>query len=244
MNTNKTLESKNYIFHFRSDSFAHQTINQIIDFQEQVYSTIAKEYGFTPEIKINYYLLETSKECGIEFNKLLTQNGCKTVPNFQTNAFAWFPNMVYVTYSSDIQANGFHEDAHLLTYAYFNERSTRFIEEGISVAYDNYWLGFPLHDCSHYVLCEKNETNIDELIHDQVFNNVNDLITYPVAGSFIKWIKAVYGMDRIKDIYKKSNGDSYYVLREGLIKSYMNFIKDVAVTEEQLTKICNALIGR
>jgi hypothetical protein len=242
LNTETIIKSKNYIFHVDTASLAYQNINQIIDLQEQVFSIITSAYNFTPNIVINYHLLETPKECGLVFNKLLVENGCNAIQNYQTNAFAWFPDMIYATYNSDIKAIGYHEDSHIITYSYFKSRSVQFVEEGISVSFDDYWLGLPLHSCSKYILYNTNKINLNKLIEDQYFNSINGLISYPVAGSFCKWVKSIYGMERIKEMYIKSNEDNKYIKKSGLLAEYFTFINEITINKEESVKIVNKLI--
>jgi hypothetical protein len=192
-------------------------------------------------VPLSYYFLDTPIECGIEFNRLCIEDGYPTIPNYRTNAFAWFPNTIYATYNSDIISIGHHEDAHILTYEYFKTRTIRFIEEGISVSFDNYWLGLPLHNCSHYILFYTDEIEINSLVSDSIFMNRNDLLTYPIAGSFIKWIISNHGMDTVKEIYINSNEDENYLLQTGLISDYLGFLKELTINEDESIKIIKKL---
>ncbi len=94
------------------------------------------------------------------------------------------------------------------------------INEGFAVYSDEMWYGFPLHDLNKYLLLEKKLIPLGELIEN--FRYYSDMVSYPQAGSFVKYLYEQYGVDKIKDLWKS-----------GAAKNFKRVLgKDIAALEK------------
>lgn len=226
MKNKVAINANHYIFTVNKDSLAHDDINTIIEVQENAFNKITQQLGFSSKLTINYHLLVSPIYCGREFNKQLINVGCEPISSYRTNAFAWYPNIICATYNKSIKAIGCHEDTHLLAYEYFKQLSSRFITEGLAVAFDEYWQGIPVHKYSKKVI-EAQSIEIASIINNNQFDSISDMITYPIAGSVCLWLIQTYGMEEMKNVYKESLNNCMYISEKYQFNDYFNFLRDL-----------------
>ena len=188
----KVKESKNYSFHYVDGSLAEKEIDLIIEEQEQVIKDLQEFFEIKVPFKIQYYLLNTSKQVG----KFYGDDG-------ECNGFAKYPDKIYAVYNKDVKCIGHHEDAHIVSDLIYEQNSI-FITEGIAMYFDKTWWG------------KENEYWVDQFLKDGSYIKVTELlydeemclkaeITYPIAGAFTNFLIDKFGKDKYIDLYKKDN---------------------------------------
>ncbi len=73
------------------------------------------------------------------------------------------------------------------------------INEGMAVYSDNEWHGHDLYQLTKYLVDNKRYISLDKLI--KIFRKTDDLISYPLAGSFVKYLDETYGRDIVIKIW-------------------------------------------
>ena len=183
-------ESKHYIFNYHKNSLADKDLDFIIDLQERCFEHITRVLKTTPPTKINYYLCESAEEVG----QLV---GCE--PN---NGMACFPNTIYAVYNETAQCIGFHEDAHIIAY-HINNPENSAIHEGLAMYFDRQWWGINNWDWTLYYIQQEKYVGIDQLLQEDVFDNIDCSISYPILGTFVDWLISTYGIDKFLELYKQ-----------------------------------------
>lgn len=74
------------------------------------------------------------------------------------------------------------------------------INEGMAVYSDNKWHGHDLYELTKYLVDNDRFVSLNKLIKD--FRKVDDLISYPLTGSFVKYLDEVYGRETVIKIWK------------------------------------------
>lgn len=75
------------------------------------------------------------------------------------------------------------------------------INEGMAVYSDNEWYGYDLHQLSKYLV--DNDKYISIVRMAKRLKKYDSMITYPILGSFAKFIDETYGRETIKIIWTK-----------------------------------------
>jgi hypothetical protein len=74
------------------------------------------------------------------------------------------------------------------------------VNEGMAVYSDNKWHGHDLYQLTRYLADNNRLVSLDRLIKH--FRKVDDLISYPLTGSFVKYLDEAYGRDTVLMIWK------------------------------------------
>ncbi len=200
------LSSQNYDFYFLKHSIAARDIEQIVELQENCYREICGYLNIQPNIRIQYYLLESPELVGEVYGDYEPCNG-----------FASPPDRIYAVYNEEVKCIGPHEDAHILSYT-INKPKSPFIREGLAMFFDKVWWEKTNDEWVRLFLKENKYIPIKLLLIEDVFFEYRDDLTYPIAGSFTKFLLENYGVenyiqlyqhtedkfeDKLKEIYKK-----------------------------------------
>lgn len=189
------FSSKNYDFHFLRDSIAEKDIQEIAELQENCYKEICSYLNIQPNIRIQYYLLDTPELVGEMYGD-----------NEPCNGFASPPDSIYAVYNEEVKCIGPHEDAHILSYTINRPKST-FIREGLAMFFDKLWWDKTNEDWVRSFLQENKYIDINQLLLDDVFINYSDAITYPIAGAFTKFLLENYGINKYISLYRYTGDD-------------------------------------
>lgn len=225
-------ESKHYIFNYNKNTLAENDIEFIISFQERCFEHITNVLKTTPSTKINYYLCETPEEVG----ELV---GCE--PN---NGIACFPNTIYAVYNETAQCIGFHEDAHIIAY-HINNPENSAIHEGLAMYFDRQWWGVNNWDWTLYYILQGKYVGIDLLLQEDIFDNTDCTISYPILGTFVDWLISTYGIDKFLELYKQKEISSttqqiYGLTAKELDEKFVAYVKMFGLDpeiESLLTKL-------
>ena len=74
------------------------------------------------------------------------------------------------------------------------------LNEGMAVYSDNKWHGYDLYQLTKYLVDNNRYISLTKLIKD--FRKADDLISYPLTGSFVKYLDETYGRDIVIKIWK------------------------------------------
>lgn len=189
------FSSENYDFHFLRDSIAENDIEEIAELQENCYKEICSYLSIQPNIRIQYYLLDTPELVGEIYGD-----------NEPCNGFASPPDSIYAVYNEEVKCIGPHEDAHILSYT-INRPKSVFIREGLAMFFDKLWWDKTNEDWVRSFLQENKYIDINQLLLDDVFFNYSDAITYPIAGAFTKFLLENYGINKYISLYRYTGDD-------------------------------------
>jgi hypothetical protein len=79
------------------------------------------------------------------------------------------------------------------------------VNEGMAVYSDNKWNGHDLYQLTKYLADNNRLVSLDRLLKH--FRKVDDLISYPLTGSFVKYLDETYGRDAVIMIWKSKTRD-------------------------------------
>lgn len=188
-------ESDHYIFHYFPGSRAEKDIIQIITEQEYSFRRITDTLRIKPPFKIQYWLCHTPEEVG----RICGDNE-------PCNGFAREPDTIYVVYNDAIQCIGPHEDAHLLSYL-INIPTSVFLREGLAMYFDQIWWGKSNDEWTAGYIRDGKILPIRKLMQDDVFYSLDCGVTYPIAGSFTKYLIDCFGLDSYLKFYQYTGSD-------------------------------------
>lgn len=235
----KHFSSTNYSFSVIQDSVAEKDIASIIETQEAAFEIITQLLRFRPTMKINY----TCFDSALDVAKQMKSMNPEMFPDDKLapiNGFAWYPDQVFCTYNEKIKAHGPHEDAHLLMYQCFGIISRKFLEEGIAVYFGRYWQGIDLHEWAKTLFEQKYYSDLSQFLEDEPFCSANSMFSYPVAGSFCKWIIDKFGFSHFAEFYRSgAKGETKGI--SGYVPVYKEFISNEIEHSEEMPKVENII---
>ena len=180
-----------YVFTYKEDSLAAKDIKKIVKIQEECFKKICNTLKVVFTEKINYFLLDSAEEVGKLYGI-----------NEPINGFAvWGENKIYAVYNDKIKCIGPHEDAHLISFV-INTPKSNFIVEGLAMYFDEKWWGLDNDVWTSYYKANKKDLSISNLLNNEAFDSLNCEITYPIAGSFVKYLISKFGVDKFIQLYQ------------------------------------------
>lgn len=75
----------------------------------------------------------------------------------------------------------------------------RWLNEGLAVAVNGNWHGYPLHALAHHLQTAGQLPSVEVLLHG--FNQTDDLLTYPAAGSFVLFLLERSGRESLRRLW-------------------------------------------
>ncbi|MFO7889001.1 MAG: peptidase MA family metallohydrolase [bacterium] len=186
----QTKTTSHFKLYFEAETYAHKNLSVLKKGVEKLYSHILsllgeKAYNDT----IHIFIVDSRKTM-------------KDLLGWETNGSA-FPkqNVACYVYSKAVKAaTSHHEITHIISINLWGNSQT-WIKEGVAVYSDNCWHGYSLHGLCKYLMKKHTLVPLKSLMTK--FNSYNDLITYPQAGSFVKFLYENYGLETVKRIWKK-----------------------------------------
>ncbi|MFN9999354.1 MAG: hypothetical protein ACK52X_07015 [bacterium] len=130
-----------------------------------------------------------------------SSNSMKLIANkYEGQGIAFVDSKVVVEQAhSNSNGCGAHELFHLIIYHHTGVLpKDGFTSEGFAVFSDDKWWGYDLHSVANYILNNK-QIRILDVIQD--FRR-NEIVSYPISGSFIKFIYEKYGLETVLYCYK------------------------------------------
>lgn len=117
-----------------------------------------------------------------------------------------FVDSKVVIEQANSHSNGYgaHELFHVILYHQLGSLpKDAFTSEGLAVFSDNRWWGYDLHAMANYIT-HKKQISIADIISN--FRS-NELVSYPLSGSFIKFLYEKYGLEAVSHAYKNGMGN-------------------------------------
>ena len=181
---------KNLTLYFEKNSYAEKNL-EVLKLRVKQHLKNTKNFiGIeTYDKSIHYFILEN-------------RNRMKVLVGYETNGNASPRNNLITTIFSDkinsVYSN--HELFHLIAMNLWGYPET-WINEGMAVYSDDGWHGYNLHELSKYLIDNEEFISIDKLTKN--FRHYDDMVTYPLLGSFAKFIEERYGRETIKLFWTK-----------------------------------------
>jgi hypothetical protein len=196
--------------HFEPSTFAETRIEDLKRWQEKAYIRNLQL------LKVSNYSSQT------DIFIVASRERMKQLIGDETNGVA-FPNtkVVCFIFNEKIKAAGSHELMHVMAGNAWGVKFKSWINEGLATYADDNWNGYKLHDLNKYLLQEKKLIPLEKLIED--FSDYSAMITYPQAGSFVKYLYEQYGVEKVKDLWNS-----------GTVKDLKRVLgKDIATLEKE-----------
>lgn len=188
----ETYTTEHYVFHYRKGSFAEKEIQTISETQEKSFSKICSVLNVVYPQRINYYFTDSPEAIGrAVWNEDLPCNGVALCGR----------NKIYAVYREDIKCIGSHEDTHLISHV-LNYPESDFVVEGLAMSIDGLWWGLPNETWVSYYKTKHPDLSVKDLFDNNTFAKTGDVIAYPVAGAFSKFLMDTFGMESYLDFYK------------------------------------------
>ncbi|MCB2296181.1 hypothetical protein [Clostridium tagluense] len=115
-------------------------------------------------------------------------------------------NEIYAVYNDKIKCIGFHEDEYVISYNISTPPQT-FIREGLAMYFDKVSLRIPNYMWVRFFIDNDFYINIEDLVINENFYKYSDLITYPIAGSFVEYLISIFGKEKFKIFYSSLKED-------------------------------------
>jgi len=231
----KKIETEHYIFTYQEKGEAEKDIKKIASEQENCFQLICSELKVKMENKIHYFFLDSPKEVG----KLYGDNE-------PCNGFADENDNIYAVYNKDIKCIGPHEDVHIIS-ARIGWPKSNFLIEGLAMYFDKQWWGIDNDFWTKFYKGEI-EISISSLLQNEKFNSVDCSLSYPVAGSFTKFLIQSYGIDLYLQLYKSQDDDYLKTFKclygktiDTIENEYWNYIKSINLSENDKNILRNKL---
>ena len=181
---------KGLTLYYEENSYAEKNIDELkVRVKQHLKSTMDFIGVEAYEKPIHYFILEDRERM-----KLLvgyaTNGNANPKNNFITAIFSANLRSVYSN----------HELFHLLAMNLWGYPNT-WINEGMAVYSDNIWNGKDLNELSKYFIENDKYIPIERIV--KKLKKYDSGITYPLLGSFIKFIDETYGRETIKLIWSK-----------------------------------------
>ena len=199
-------ETDHHIFLYLPDSEADQDMGTLGPWQEERYDDILTMLEVEAlDEKIRTYLYPDNDTKG----EVTGNSG-----NGHSNHLAF---EVHEVYGGGVHAVGAHEDVHVVAWHRIGPANFALMGEGLAVMVDGSWWGETLEYWVAYYRDEGSLPALTELIDD--FWGYDDLITYPVAGHFVDYLRTTYGIDAVKSLYVAEDLDFAFTTELGVSTS-------------------------
>jgi hypothetical protein len=190
----KSDSSTQLRFHFEPDSHAERRLNYLKEREEQSFSRVLRLLGVSSyPHQIDFFIVDSRERM-------------KELIGRETNAIA-FPqtNVICFIFGSQANASGAHELMHAVAKNTWKGKPQLWLDEGFATYADDMWYTYRLHDLSKFFLLNNRLVSLEKLIDD--FRDHHAMLSYPQAGSFVKFLYERYGMEKIKELWGKRASD-------------------------------------
>lgn len=188
----RSSETAHLRLYFEPGSFAETRIEFLRQYQEKSFArNLALLKIDEPSYKTDIFIVESRERM-------------KQLIGGAWNGVAYpSSRVVCFVMSKSIDASGSHELMHVMVTEAFGKPSAPWINEGFAGYADDLWYGYKLHDLNKYLLVNGKLIRLGKLI--AAFRKQPDMIRYPQAGSFVKFIYERYGVETVKRMWKRSD---------------------------------------
>jgi hypothetical protein len=216
---NWTVESpsKKLFIYYEKNSFGEQHKQQLIeDIKDHIESTC----GF---IGINEY------DQDIHFFVVESRSQMAILIGYETNGSTNYKqNYITAIYSESINSvSSNHELFHLIAVNLWGKPENWF-NEGMAVYADNNWYGYNLHELAKYLIDSNKIISTNKM--RRRLRKHDSMITYPLLGSFVKYIDETYGRKLTKYFWesgKKKMKKPFKINLADLEQEWLEFLSTI-----------------
>ncbi|HNY36230.1 MAG TPA: hypothetical protein PLD14_00960 [Candidatus Pacearchaeota archaeon] len=219
-------ESLHYNFYFLKNSLAEKDIKKIVKLKEKHYKKILSWLNLNNTRKIDYYIYSSLKEKSSLMGDNSPGNAIWKKLN-TSNVPQKFE--IHCVYNKSCKFIGEHEDTHLLSLPW--GLSIYLFCEGLSQYMENNFMGEKLNIAAIKLLKNGNLYPIRYLYDNKNWENVKQIIIYPQAGSFTKFLIKKYGKNNFKHLYQNTSRKNTVTFN--LLKIKKIYRKDIKQLEEE-----------
>lgn len=185
----KSEETANFRFYFEPGTFGEKHLDELKKNAEQSRIKVLALLGEkTYRDRVTIFILDSRAKMKALIGKEINGVG---LPKIHT--------VLYV-FSETINASGAHELCHVLAKNLWG-KADDWINEGLAVYADGVWRQYHLDDLAKYLLLKSKLIPLEEILKH--FDKYPDFITYPETGSFVGFLYEKYGMNAVREIWKK-----------------------------------------
>ena len=191
----RTKASRHCVIYFRPASFAERDIDNVIRHADASYEKIVETLQIGYSGVISVYLYDTPQDAGWK------SCGGKANPRTETIKHVYglscFP-------SNGIYQIGSHEFAHVITWNALGEPGTMLLSEGFAEATEETWWGKAHHLWTRQFILQNKLPSLKELSDNMKWFKFAASVSYPTAGSFVKYLIETHGLDKAKTLFYKA----------------------------------------
>ncbi len=216
----QVAESEYFFFYFRENSFAGEHIDSIKVIEESAYQHIVRALSINYQGVISIYIYDSPQDAGWDRMKAMAFPRAETVEG------------VYSPTGKSIGVKGAarHEIAHVITWNALGEPGTQFLSEGIAVTMDGEWHSgadtiIYLHQWAKKFMQEGKLPSLIILANN--WQDVPGTISYPVSGSFVKFLLEKYGAEKLKQLFFKATPDDFSRIFEIIYGVKMTDVEEI-----------------
>jgi hypothetical protein len=175
--------------HFEPGTFAERRIEHLKAWQEKAFERnlkllASRDYPHRTDI----FIVESRER----MRRLIGE---------ETNGVAYASaRVVCFVFSEKTNASGAHELMHVMAGNAWGVKTTPWINEGFAGYADDIWYGHKLHDLNKHLLKQNKLIPLADLLRD--FRGQREMVSYPQAASFVKYLYERYGVDKIRRIWR------------------------------------------
>lgn len=206
----KSTASEHFRFHYEPNAWTESRIENLKRSQEKAY---VKNLQL---LKVSDYPYQT------DIFVVASRERMKQLTGDKTNGVAYpRTKIICFIFNDKLYGWGSHELMHVMAGNVWGRKFKPWINEGFAVYSDDIWYGYKLHDLNKYLLLQGKLIPVEKLMTN--FSDYSDMITYPQAGSFVKFVYEQYGADKIKELWSR-----------GTVKDLKRILgKDVTTLEKE-----------
>ncbi len=145
------------------------------------------------DARINLFVVESKKQM-------------KDLIGWETNGTAFYKYQtltgIATERSNSIYSN--HELFHLMAGNIWGIPEV-WLNEGMAVYADKQWYGYDLHQLANYLVASKRYIPLGQLVHK--FRSGDSMLSYPLIGSFTRYLDETYGRKMVVDIWRGKLGN-------------------------------------
>jgi len=189
----RSATTEHFQLHFEANSLAEARIEVL---------KLLQEKSFVRNLKL---LGASQYPYGTDAFIVSSRERMKELIGRETNGIA-FPDkkIVCFIFNEKQNAGGAHELMHVMARNLWTGNPKTWINEGLAVYADDQWWGHKLHDLNKYLLQGGKLIPLEKLIEH--LTDYSDMIVYPEAGSFLKYLYEQYGIVKVRQLW--AHGDT------------------------------------
>ncbi len=192
-----------HVFRYLPGSYAAAHIDRGAAAQEEKYAAVVDALGVDPlDEPITTYLYPDNETKG----EITGDSG-----NGHANDLDYEDHMVF---SADVDAFTIHEDIHVIAWYRIGAAQYSLMGEGLAVDMEGEWWGTPLSNWASTYKSDGTLPSLADLEDD--WSGIDDGVSYPVAGQFVQWLAATWGMETVKALYVEPDLDAGFESELGM----------------------------